>query len=141
MSTVYEIFHGTHGHKANKSFIMGTDGSNPQVISTTSTGAINVVPSSSLNSSTVWSAAATGVGAQSSTHEVGGPSLAIFGNVSGNCVFTLWVSDDDANYYESSDQVIASSGDFVTHFDHRGVRYIRLVSDTDVTATVICSSR
>ena len=140
-TTVYENFHGIHGHRADKGFILGSDGTNPQIISTDNTGAIHVIPRSSLNSDKVWDAAATGIGSQSDTHTLGGPCLAIYGNVSGNCVLTLWVSDDNVTYYESGDQAILNSGDFSTHFDHRGVRYLRLVSDTNVTATVICSSR
>ena len=65
------------------------------------------------------------------------PNISVFGNASGTTKITVQFSQDDANFYDATEQNIPSGGDFSIS-GAWGARYIRLKSSQarTITATV-----
>ena len=85
-----------------------------------------------------WSAAAVlanGVSASIDCQYT--PNISVFGNTSGTTKITVQFSQDNANFYDATEQNIPSGGDFSIS-DAWGARYIRLKSSQarTITATI-----
>jgi hypothetical protein len=93
------------------------------------------------SSTTLWNNASSGVATASSVHTVSGPHVSIFGTVNGATTLTVWLSDDNTTYYKDINSFIASqSGDVAVHLT-TACKYLHVKSSSDITTTLICSSR
>jgi hypothetical protein len=85
-----------------------------------------------------WSAVAVLAGGVSASIDCQyTPNISVFGNTSGTTKITVQFSQDNANFYDATEQNIPSGGDFSIS-DAWGARYIRLKSSQarTITATV-----
>jgi hypothetical protein len=83
-----------------------------------------------------WSAAAVGAGGTSTSLDTRyTPFVSIFGNTSGGTVLTVQLSQNDADWYDSTTHAV--NGDFGFHLTI-GARYVRLKNSVarTITATI-----
>jgi hypothetical protein len=89
-----------------------------------------------------WSAAVVGVSGTSAALDCAGqPFASAFGNTSAAATLTVQMSDNGTNWYSSSVNTGAVTGDFGINFTV-GARRLRLISNAaaTITATLQCKS-
>jgi hypothetical protein len=124
--------------KAASTAAVATDTALVVAISPNNSIAVTTTPNVVGTEGNAWSAAAVlanGVSASIDCQYT--PNISVFGNTSGTTKITVQFSQDNANFYDATEQNIPSGGDFSIS-DAWGARYIRLKSSQarTITATI-----
>lgn len=112
-----------------------------QVIVGQITGTVTTIPQVVGDHANAWDNAATGAGGFSNSVDCRyTPFVSAFGHVSAATTIMMQLSQDNVNFYDAANMVLAGASDFDISRTV-GARYVRLKSSANVTATATIAGK